>query len=596
MLTTSIRARLITSLLFLAVITLVTFGSYVLWHFYQYTIESLTTHLVQQALIVEELVETQLDNRNDPIALDQHIKRISSQMELRITIIDRNGTVLADSWENPQTMDNHKDRPEIQSALSGTTGQSLRYSSTLSTNMLYVATTIQEGKSLAGVVRVSTTLKPIEEEFNRLRNVLLAAFVLTAGLALLISFRVARKFTAPLETITAAARQMGEGHLEERVHIKTGDELEILAHTLNKLAANLDDTVREILTEKSKLELILRHMDNGVILLDRYGQVTTVNKQAAEYFGLAPSQLGLHNLQAIGYSSLDQAVRETLGTKQNRTITLKAVRHGKSRVFQVFLAPVQSAASDGNMDVLAVFHDITALQELRERQTDFVANASHELGTPLTSIKGFAETLLCGALEDKASSEKFIHIIYTEADRMHRLVKDLLQLARLEAIDNRQQTNFTAVDMSQVIEPILRRLTPQLEEKEHKLIVEKPDKLLLAMADTDWISQIAINLLDNAIKYTPVKGSITVRWWQEGDRALLSVSDTGVGIAPQDLPRVFERFYRVDRARSRTAGGTGLGLSIVKHLVNNMAGTIAVESELNKGTTFTVSLPVVPTP
>lgn len=592
MLTTSIRARLIISLLFLAVITLVTFGSYVLWHFYQYTIESLTTHLVQQALIVEELVETQLDYYHDPAAMDKHIKRISSQMELRITIIDRNGAVLADSWENPQAMDNHKDRPEIQGALLGTTGHSLRYSSTLSTNMLYVATAIREGKSLGGVVRVSTTLKPIEEAFDGLRNVLLVAFVLTAGLAVLISFRVARKFTAPLEAITVAARQIGEGHWEERVHIKTGDELEILAHTLNKLAANLDDTVREILTEKSKLELILRHMDNGVILLNRYGQVTTVNKQAAEYFGLSSAQLGLHNLQAIGYSSLDQAVRETLGTKENRTITLKTARHGKARVFQVFLAPVQSAAGDGNIDVLAVFHDITALQELRERQADFVANASHELGTPLTSIKGFAETLLCGALEDKTSSEKFVRIIYTEADRMHRLVKDLLQLARLEATDNRQQTKLASVDMNQVIEPVIRRLTPLLEEKEQVLIVHKPEQPLLTLADADWLSQIAINLFDNAIKYTPVRGTITVSWWQKGDQALLEVRDTGVGIAPQDLPRIFERFYRVDRARSRTAGGTGLGLAIVKHLVNNMAGTITVNSEVNKGTTFTVSLPV----
>ncbi|KAF1855966.1 hypothetical protein Lal_00000036 [Lupinus albus] len=558
MFSSGIRTRLIASFLVLILLTLLTFGSYVLWHFYQYTIESLTAHLVQQALVVEELVETQVSNANTTAAIDRKIKEVSARIELRITIINTSGTVLADSWETPALMDNHFDRPEVHAALYGATGQAMRYSATLSKNMLYIAIPMKQDGVASGVVRVSTTLAPIEEAFNRLRNVLIAAFVLTSAIAVLVSLRLARRFTAPIEEITTVAHQMSEGQLAARIYLKTGDEVEILAHTLNTLAANLDDTVKEILTEKTKFELILSHMDNAVILMDRYGRVTTTNKQANDFFGLTAAMLGQHNLQVIGSSLLDTAAKEAVTAGESRLITLKTSRYGKKRVFQVFLAPIIALNSE-NSGVLAVFHDITALQEMREKQAEFVANASHELGTPLTSIKGFAETLLCGALQDPVTSEKFVTIILTEADRMHRLLS--------------------------------RRLTPQLAEKQHTLQINPPDTAVMAIANTDYLRQVCINLLDNAIKYTPPGGQITVNWWLEGKQVLLVIKDSGPGIPDQDLPRIFERFYRVDRTRARAAGGTGLGLSIVKHLVNSMNGLVSVKSEIDKGTTFIVTLP-----
>lgn len=589
MFSSGIRTRLIASFLVLILLTLLTFGSYVLWHFYQYTIESLTAHLVQQALVVEELVETQVSNANTTAAIDRKIKEVSAQIELRITIINTSGTVLADSWETPALMDNHFDRPEVHAALYGATGQAMRYSATLSKNMLYIAIPMKQDGVATGVVRVSTTLAPIEEAFNRLRNVLIAAFVLTSAFAVLVSLRLARKFTAPIEEITTVAHQMSEGQLAARIYLKTGDEVEILAHTLNTLAANLDDKVKEILTEKTKFELILSHMDNAVILMDRYGRVTTTNKQANDFFGLTAAMLGQHNLQVIGSSLLDTAAKEAVTAGESRLITLKTSRYGKKRVFQVFLAPIIALNSE-NSGVLAVFHDITALQELREKQAEFVANASHELGTPLTSIKGFAETLLCGALQDPVTSEKFVTIILTEADRMHRLVQDLLQLARLESSEDRQ-LQLEPVDVKQVLESVIRRLTPQLAEKQHTLQINPPDTAVMAIANTDYLRQVCINLLDNAIKYTPPGGQITVNWWLEGKQVLLVIKDSGPGIPDQDLPRIFERFYRVDRTRARAAGGTGLGLSIVKHLVNSMNGLVSVKSEIDKGTTFIVTLP-----
>jgi two-component system phosphate regulon sensor histidine kinase PhoR len=300
--------------------------------------------------------------------------------------------------------------------------------------------------------------------------------------------------------------------------------------------------------------------------------------------------LGQHNLQVIGSSLLDTAAKEAVSAGESRLINLKTSTNGKKRIFQVFLAPI-IAANNENTGVLAVFHDITALQEMRERQAEFVANASHELGTPLTSIKGFAETLLCGALQDPATSEKFVTIILTEADRMHRLVKDLLQLARLESSDDRQQLQIEPIDVSQVLESVIRRLTPQLEEKQHVLQLNPPALPVSALANGDYLRQVCINLLDNAIKYTPPGGQISVNWYSEGKHVLISIKDSGPGIPDQDLPRIFERFYRVDRTRARAAGGTGLGLSIVKHLVNSMNGLVSVKSELEKGTTFVVTLP-----
>lgn len=590
MLKPGIRNRLISSFLILIVLTLAVLGSYILWFFHKYNIERLSANLLIEAEITEQLLRPYMKGPMEKAGIDAIIKELATKVDLRLTIIDTLGAVLADSWENPALMENHLNRPEISAALAGEMGKATRYSTTRGENLMYVAIPMHNAAEVTGVLRVSTTLAHVEAGFKEIRSILLLSFLLTSILAILLSIRLARKYTAPMEEITEVAREMGDGHLDRRVHLRTGDELEVLGHTLNNLASSLDDKVNEITAEKRKLELVFENMDNAVVLFDRYGRVTDANKQALNLFSISPAMYGQHCVQVIGTSLLDKALKETIQTGESQRLDLKLPIHGVKRVFQVFLAPTNSQDNDAP-GVLSVFHDITALKEVEERQADFVANASHELGTPLTAIKGFAETLLDGALHNPELSTKFITIIQEEAERMHRLVKDLLQLARINSTEYRQHIKLEPTPVHAVAETAIRQLSSQLAAKSLTAELSVAPKELCVRANSDWLNQILANLIENSIKFTPPGGKISIKCWQEQDQAFLVVQDTGSGIPAQDLPFIFDRFYRVDRARTRTAGGTGLGLAIVKFIVETLGGKIEVKSKIDVGTAFTVTLP-----
>ncbi len=586
-----IRSRLIVSYLVLVLITLSLLGSYFLWYFYRHNLESLSADLLIQADIIDQLLSGQMTGPGDKTGIDPVIKDLGAKINARITIIDPNGVVLADAWENPALMENHSDRPEIKAALATGYGSAVRFSATLSQNLLYVAVPMHRGNETVGIVRVSTTLAHVEQGYKEVRSGVLAALLLACLLAIAVSMRLARIYTAPLVEITAAAQQIAEGKLDRRVHVQTGDELELLAHTLNHLASSLDDRVNEIVAEKSKLELILQHTDSAVLLLDRYGQVSSINSAAADTFSITAAMLGLHNIQVIGNSLFDAAVRETVAQRAKRMIDLKTDIKNNKRAFQVFLAPI--IGSDGEVtSVLAVFHDITALKELQERQAEFVANASHELATPLTAIKGFAETLLDGALRDPDLGVRFVEIIQAEADRMHRLVRDLLQMAKLDSSEYRKGVRIEPTPVEPLVTAAVDEYAAYWQKKELTITIDNPSEPLAVMANADWLKQVILNLLDNAIKYTPAGGRIMLRWRQEQDMVTFTVKDSGAGIPPEDLPRIFDRFYRVDRARARSAGGTGLGLAIVKFIVELLGGKIEAKSDVAVGTAMTFRLPV----
>jgi two-component system phosphate regulon sensor histidine kinase PhoR len=591
MFSSGIRNRLIASFVLLVGATLLALGSYVLWFFHENNTERLTGNLLTEAKIAEQLLHPYMRGPREKTSIETLLKELATKVDHRITIIDNDGVVLADSWENPAVMENHLQRPEVVDAIAGGQGVAIRYSSTIRENFLYVAIPMRDGAETTGVIRVAATLAHVEAGFGQIRNALLLAFFVTSVFAVLLSFRLARKYTAPLERITKVARHMGQGHLNRRVHIRTGDEIEVLGHTLNNLAANLDDKINEIVAEKRKLELILENMDNAVILLDRYGKVTDVNRQAAVMFGVTPAMLGQHNIQVIGHSALEQAVRQTVEEGQSRHIDLKTNLSGVKRVFQVFLAPTFSPEKE-TAGVLCVFHDITALKEVEERQAEFVANASHELGTPLTAIKGFAETLLDGALSDPKLSVQFLTVIQEEADRMHRLVKELMQLARLNSAEYRQQVRLEPTDVGKVAGTVISQLYPQWHAKELDVKLVAEEEPIQARANPDWLTQVLVNLLDNSIKFTQPGGRITISCSQGAGNAVIMVEDTGSGIPAADLPFIFDRFYRVDKARVREGGGSGLGLSIVKFIVETLGGTVAVRSKAGEGTTFTITLPL----
>ncbi|MBP2650755.1 MAG: multi-sensor signal transduction histidine kinase [Firmicutes bacterium] len=588
-----LRNRLMVSYLGLVVLTLLVLGAYILHFFYQHTLTSLTANLLTQADITQKLLAENYYPATPQANIDDTIKNITTNTDIRITVIAPDGSVVADSWENPVFMENHAERAEIIQALSGGQGTSIRFSTTLNEDLLYVAVPIQKGTEIVGVLRLSTTLAHINRGFDNIRTVLIAAFFLASLLAVLISNRLTKKYTAPLEKITAAAHEISEGDLSKRVHVQTRDEIEVLARTLNNLAANLDEKMNEITAEKMKLELILRNTNSAIILLDRYGHVIDYNPAAMSAFNITQNMLGRHNIQVIGNGLFDTAVHETVITQDKQTLDLKIEFNGNKRAFLVSLAPIVGSETDAS-SVLAVFHDITTLRELQEKQANFIANASHELGTPLTAIIGFAETLLDGAISDPDLGLKFTKIIHAEAQRMHRLVKDLLQIAKLEAHDYRASVETHPTAIEPLVNQVINDLTLQWQQKKITLTTSVPLEPVAVMANTDWLKQVLLNLVDNAIKYTPLDGNILLKWWQEDDEAVFIIQDSGVGIPAQDLPHIFDRFYRVERSRTRSAGGTGLGLAIVKFIVEMFGGSIEAKSDFGLGTSFIFRLPTAP--
>lgn len=592
-----LRSRLILSFVLLIILPLPVLGASLLWYSHQSSVDHLTRHLEAQARIIEYILRRPAPGQEWQAAGNARIKEVSEKTDLRITVIAADGAVLADSQADWSHMENHLHRPEIAAALAESSGSVIRYSTTLKENLLYVTVPLVQDGRVAAVIRVSTTLAPLENDLAKVRSVLLVVSCVICFLAILISVRLSGKYTEPLEQITRVAQKIGEGRLDQRVHIRTGDEVELLAHALNTLASNLDDKVNEIIEEKRKLELILEHMDNAVLVFDKYGRITMANHMAMTSFHIGETMLGKHNIQVIGISLLDRAIQETVAAGVSRSVDLKTDVERQKRVFQVSIVPIASIPANENENksdisgVLAVFHDITTLQEIHERQVEFVANASHELATPLTAIKGFAETLLDGALEDKELARKFVSIIHDEAERMHRLVQDLLQLAKLDSSEYRQQLHLEPVNLRPMFENVIQELSSRWQGKNLTVTLDPSPEDVFALANPDWAKQVAINLLDNAIKYTPADGSVWIRYRSDGNQAVIAVRDSGGGIPAKDLPLIFDRFYRVDRARSRAAGGTGLGLAIVKFIVETLGGKIEVNSS-KTGTTFTFTLPL----
>ena len=433
------------------------------------------------------------------------------------------------------------------------------------------------------------------EDFSHLLFILSVAFVVTAVLAIILSVNLAEKFTAPLETMTTVARRIAAGRLSERVHVRTGNEIDILALALNNLASRLEDKLEEISAEKQKLQLILEHMDNAVLLFDNHGCLLEANPSAFLWFNLSPAMFGQHILNVFGNSQFDGALRDALQNERVSQHTLRINLKRTRTVFQASLVGLPAKTGVGK-SVLAVFHDITSMTLLQERQADFVANASHELSTPLTAIRGFAETLVDGAADNAEDSRKFASIILSEAERMQRLVQDLLQLAKIESAEYRQHIVTAPVHVQPVVTTVVQELSPSWRRKKLSLLVEQPTEPLMAKATPDWLKQILVNLVDNAIKYTPDEGTVTISVFNQGELLSFTVKDTGIGIPAQDLPRIFDRFYRIDKARSRAIGGTGLGLAIVKYILDTLGGTIEVISSPDAGTTFTFTLPIAPSP
>jgi two-component system phosphate regulon sensor histidine kinase PhoR len=504
----------------------------------------------------------------------------------RVTVVTAEGMVLADSQSDPQTMENHAARPEIVQAFADGSGRSIRHSATLHRDLVYLA--VRQGP--AGkkyVLRFALPVETVGQLLWPFRKSLWLASGLILLLAGLVVVAVSRKFSDRIERLTAFSRRVAEGDFRAQASDGTGDALDVLSDSLNQTATRLDKTIRTLTEERNLSSAILGSMVEGVLVVNAAERVVFANRSFAEILGMGvPPQTGSGLVECVRQTELIEAVHKVLGGEprvEAEIVTGTLRQH-------YFAATVASVRTTGTDGAVLVLHDITDLRKLERVRRDFVANVSHEFRTPLTAIQGFAETLLAGAMDDPQNRGRFLEIIVEHSRRLARLTEDLLMLSKMDA--DRLDFETRRIPVGPFIESCMETAQPRARDKDLRLSVNQPTKIPDIAGDRRRLTEVLQNLLDNAIQYTPAGGQIMVSAEVSGSEVVFTVLDTGIGIPQAEQPRIFERFYRVDVARSREVGGTGLGLAISKHLVEGHGGRIWVESEIGQGAQFHFSVPI----
>lgn len=584
----SVKTKIIALYLVMLVTTLIFTGYFLQRSLENYFSSWLERKLIKEMNLILTVVDPFLYNR-DYTRLNSSIITYGEELETRITIIDLKGKVLADSRKDPSVMENHLYRPEVQEVLKGKLGKEIRYSSTLDMNMKYIALPIKrEDGEVIGVIRASLTLNKLKELYHGIWTVLLKSSFFAIVVAVLLSLKLTNQITDPIREITSAAQKIANGYLDHKLVIRTKDEIGQLALMFNYMVDRVKDKMQEISGEKNKVEAIVTSIGDAVIAVNKERRIILFNLAAERIFGIKEDLvLDKSVIQITKNYKLDELVELSLEKNEIVTEELEMLVP-EQRVFRVQIAPIEGI-KESTVGVVAVLRDITDIRRLEEMRKEFVGNVSHELKTPLTSIKGYVETLL-DSEPDKQVTRSFLSIIREEANRLQRLIEDLLSLSRLES--KFEYSSKEQVDMIKVINDTIFLLGEKARRKSIILEADLPVSLPLLKANRDQMSRLMINLVDNAIKYTPDAGRVKARAYNEDEKLILEVEDTGLGIPEKDLPRIFERFYRVDKARSRKLGGTGLGLSIIKHIIEEHQGEISVESKIGEGSKFIVELPL----
>ncbi|GAB6988489.1 two-component system histidine kinase PnpS [Paenibacillus pini] len=521
-------------------------------------------------------------------------KKLGALMESRVTFIAKNGQVIGDSEIDPLQMDNHIGREEIKSAIHEGVGHAIRYSSTLGENMLYVAVPVVSGGNYDGFIRISVSLEAVDMGVRKGWTLMGTGLIILFVIAALISYRVAASLTSPLEKITKVARRISSLDYDARVQVTRKDEIGQLAKAINAMADSLQMQLRTIRDNENLLQSVLDNMTGGIVMVNEEGKIALLNPAAESMLNVKSSQVTGHSyLELKQHYELSKLIKEGI-ERREALHEERSVYSPEEKRLQLDGLLMQNE-DQSYMGMLFLLQDVTAYRRLENMRSEFVANVSHELKTPVAAVKGFAETLLGGGVTDEKTARSFLQIIYDESERLNRLISDILDLSKIES--KRSPMDFAPVHVSSFFASMLETMRTVAQKKRITLHGDIPDELFLE-ADEDKLRQICINLLSNAVSYTQDGGRVEFivrdKLDEEGnEKVTITVSDTGIGIPRKDLPRIFERFYRVDKARSRGSGGTGLGLSIVKHLVELHHGTISVESELSIGTSFTVELPLM---
>lgn len=512
--------------------------------------------------------------------------------DARVTFIQKDGTVIGDSESDPTSMDNHAHREEMMQAETEGLGRTIRYSSTLGEDMIYVAVPVKQG-SFDGYIRLAMSLKEVDQGVRQGWTVMGAGIIVLFIIAAFVSYRVAASLTSPLEKITSVARRITRQDYDARVQLNRQDEIGQLSLAINGMADSLQTQLKTIRDNEDLLQSVLNNMTGGILMLSYDGSIVLVNRAAEEMLGVKAEHVtGKPYRELRQHYELTKLIEEGLEHRTNFREERNLYYPVESIVRMDGVAMVQDDGSYRGM--LFLMQDVTDIRRLERMRSEFVANVSHELKTPLAAVKGFAETLL-GGVEDEKTSRSFLQIIYDESERLNRLIRDILELSKIES--KRIAMEYSPIHLFPFFQSLVEFMQPEANKKRISLHMEVPEELFLE-GDEDKLRQIFTNLLSNAINYTQEGGRVQLivrdmHVNEHGDTVQFIVKDSGLGIPKKDLPRIFERFYRVNKSRSRSSGGTGLGLSIVKHLVDLHHGTIKVESELGLGSSFIIEMPLL---
>jgi len=590
----SIARKLTLTLVGFVAITTIAAGLYLNRALEAFAVDTLEVRLASIGRLLHDEARGLVRRDASPADFRAFTLRGSRPTASRVTVIATDGRVLGDSEvavDDLPRVENHGARPEVLAALAGRVGRDRRTSATIGAALLYVALPISDGGRVIGVLRVALPVAAVTSSYAAIHRVMLAGGLVALAVAFGIGLFVARRVTKPVVQMQTIAHQMSEGDFTVRAPIRSPDEIGALGRALNGLAARLREKVHDLGHEQAKATAILDGMIEGVIAVDGRDIILLMNERARSMFGLdATRGEGKPFLEVIRNTELHEAFREGRGVDRGN-VSHRELRLASpvERRLQVNAVPLRLGANE--VGVVMVLHDVTELRRLEQVRTEFVANVSHELRTPLTAIQGYLETLLAGALEEQENARRFLEIVFRHTERLGRLLNDLMDLSNIEL--GRVALKLAPTRLDEAVDAVLAIIGPKAKSGKVGLRSQLPRDLPPVPADRDRLVQILINLVDNAVKYTPEGGRVTVRVQEPADGWIeVDVIDTGIGIPPSDLPRITERFYRVDKARSRELGGTGLGLAIVKHLVFAHGGQLKIESEPGRGTTVRVWLNV----
>lgn len=519
----------------------------------------------------------------------ERVQQFRPLAPVRVTALDAQGNILADSAEHHVHRGTRDDRPEVIDARRDGAGMAIRTSSSTGQETMYVSRRVTGGSQVVSVVRVSRPLGNIQDEAGGTPRLIWIVGTLTAASVLVLTFWLAWRLAVPLEELTAGAQRIAAGAYGHKVYAGGKDEIGVLSRAFNTMSVRLEEQFAQLEEDRRQLRTVLSGMIEGVVAIDADERILFANDRAAQVLEFGTIQtVGRKLWEVVRQPAINDAVGRALATKSACQEQLDWTGSGVKNL-AIHVAPLTGSPTGG---AVLVLHDTSNLRRLERVRQEFVANVSHELKTPLSVIKVCVETLLDGAVEDAENRSAFLEQIDEQANRLHLLIIDLLNLARIES--GMEVFQLETVAFAEAVATCVERHRARVDAKDQTLEVQDPATngvAVSAWADEEAVGQILDNLVDNAVKYTPTGGRISVRWHAEEDRVCLEVEDNGIGIPERDLPRVFERFYRVDKARSREMGGTGLGLSIVKHLAQAMQGSVSATSRPGQGSTFRVTLP-----